>query len=314
MAAATDKNRAYARSVRHVLSALGYSEQPAGPPPLSEQPEQPDLVHALLFRQATPANEALGLVWEGAERLLRQELSDYGITGVERVNLSAPTALASAYSEAARALGLHRVALFQRRGPEPFSLRVALLSPPAIIASGEVLEQKAALDFAVGSALAAAMPTHALLFGMPEAKTRELLDGLLLAFGPPRRAPEEAAAVASMAEMLWQTIPARDQRRLRQLCEDPGRMSYEDALRSARRAARRAGLFVSGDLGASLQRMAGDREGGAAADTQELVRICRGTAGGRDLFGLAIGPEFAEMRWQRRPSNMPASDAWGTLR
>ena len=194
----------------------------------------------MLFRQATPANEALGLVWEGAERLLRQELSDYGITGVERVNLAAPTALASAYSDAARALGLHRVALFQRRGPEPFSLRVALLSPPAIIASGEVLEQKAALDFAVGSALAAAMPAHALLFGMPEVKARELLDGLLLAFGPPRRAPEGAAAVAAVAEMLWQAIPARDQRRLRQLCEDPERMSYEDALRSARRTARLA--------------------------------------------------------------------------
>jgi tetratricopeptide (TPR) repeat protein len=315
-AALADHNPVHASAVQHILHVLGHSPLDVPPPPLSQQPEQPQLVQALLLRDSMPANEALATVWEGAERLLHRDLSEYGVTGLERVGLNAPTLLGQTYAESARALGLTRVPLFQRRSPEPFTIRVALLSTPGLIASGEVIEHKATLDFAVGSALAAAMPNHAVLFGMPEAKARELLEGLALAFGPPsgRNARASSGAVA-LAEMLWQTIPGRDQRRLGQLCENVDGLGYEAAVRAARRAARRAGLYVSGDLAVGLRRItSGEHEGGLPPDSEDLARTCAATAGGRDLFGLAISPEFAEMRWRGRPANMPLPEGWGNLR
>ncbi|MBN1612506.1 MAG: hypothetical protein JW940_38100 [Polyangiaceae bacterium] len=315
-AALADHNPVHASAVQHVLYVLGHSTLDVPPPPLSQQPEQPQLVQTLLLRDSMPANEALATVWEGAERLLRRDLSEYGVTGLERVGLNAPTLLGQTYAEAARALGLTRIPLFQRRSPEPFTIRVALLSTPGLIASGEVIEHRRTLDFAVGSALAAAMPNHAVLFGMPEVRARELLEGLAIAFGAPSgRNPKASSGAVALAEMLWQTIPGRDQRRLRQLCEDAEGLAYEAAVRAARRAARRAGLYVAGDLGVGLRRItSSEHEGGLPPDSEDLARTCAATAGGRDLFSLAISPEFAEMRWRRRPANMPLPEGWGSLR
>jgi hypothetical protein len=315
-AALADHNPVHASAVQHVLCVLGHSPLDISPPPLSQQPEQPQLVQALLLRDSMPANEAIATVWEGAERLLRRDLSEYGVTGLERVGLSSPTLLGQTYAESARALGLTRVPLFQRRSPEPFTIRVALLSTPGLIASGEVIEHKPALDFAVGSALAAAMPNHAVLFGMPEVKARELLEALTIAFSAPSgQNPKASGGAVALAEMLWQTIPGRDQRRLRQLCEDADGLGYEAAVRAARRAARRAGLYVSGDLAVGLRRItSGEHEGGLPPDSEDLARTCAATAGGRDLFSLAISPEFAEMRWRKRPANMPLPEGWGNLR
>ena len=300
-AAFADRNLAHAHAVDHVLGIFDRSRPRIDAPPLEAQPEQPDGVRALLFRDALGATaEALALVWEGAEHVFRRDAGTYGVTGVERVPLGAPTAVARIYSTAARALGLTRTPLFQRRSSGPVTVSVALLSPPALILSGEVRRETTALAFHIGAMLAAAMPEHVLLFGSPESQTRAVLKGLSLAFGSPHDGHGGPGSAANLAEVLWESIPTRSQRRLRELCDEPGALDYDAAMATARLAVRRAGLFVTGDLGVALAEACAD-ESIAPRSLSEpggLSALCSASPAIADLVRLAVGSEYAEARWQ----------------
>jgi hypothetical protein len=302
-AALRDRDPVYARAVEHTLSVLN-TGQVSEPPSLSEQPEQPDAVRALLFReQSSRALEALSLVWEGAEHVFRRDPSTYGVTGLERVPVGAPTPLARCYAALARALGLLRTPLFQRRSAGPVTVSLALLSPPAVILSGDVRQESPELRFHLGAMLAAATPQFALLFGSPESQGRAVLRGLSFAFGPPRPKAggpggSNPGAVLNLAEVLWESIPARLQRRLRELCDDPDALSYDTALAAAKMAVRRAGFFASGDLACALRQVAAEE--GYELDTpqQNLRTFVRDHAAARNLYSLALGAEYAHTRFQ----------------
>jgi len=298
-AALADRNLNYARAVDHVLSVIMPGRERIEPPPLSEQVEQPDAVRGMLFRDTLgPVQEALAIVWEGAEHVFRRDASTYGVTGLERVPLTSPTPLARVYSGAARALALTRTPLFQRRSAGAITVNLALLSPPAVILSGDVRHDTPELRFHLGAMLAASIPQFALLFGSPESQARAVLKGLGFAFGPPRQT--KSGGVLNLAEVLWESIPARFQRRLRELCDRPEQLDYDSALRSSRIALRRAGLFVAGDLGVALTEAAADdgitREQLRAPNG--LAEISRNAPSIRSLLTLALSPEYAQTRWQ----------------
>jgi len=297
-AALLDRDPVYARAAEHVLAVLT-SGQPVEAPALSDQPEQPDAVRALLFReQSSRALEALSLVWEGAEHVFRRDPSTYGVTGLERVPAGAPTPLARSYAALARALGLLRTPLFQRRSAGPVTVSLALLSPPAVILSGDVRQDSPELRFHLGAMLAAATPQYALLFGSPESQGRAVLRGLAFAFSPPRADASSPGAVLNLAEVLWESIPARLQRRLRELCEDPAALDYDLALGAAKLAVRRAGFFGSGDLAVSLRQVA--LEEGYELDTaeQNMRTFVSANPTARNLYSLALGAEYAHTRFQ----------------
>ncbi|MFO0571122.1 MAG: hypothetical protein U0263_36150 [Polyangiaceae bacterium] len=257
-AALGDRNHVYARAIEHVLALFDPSIEPVMPPSLADQPEDPERVRSLLFRDALGSSaEALALVWDGAAHVFRREPATYGVTGVERVPLNAPSPLARAYAGAARVLGLSRTPLFQRRSVGPITLGVALLTPPALIVSGEVARESPDLRYHLGAMLVATLPEHVLLFGSGEEQARNLFKGILLAFGPPEEQKAGLASAGNLAEVLWERIPARSQRRLRELCHDAGGIDYDTAIEAARRAVRRAGLFASGDLAVALRRPVG---------------------------------------------------------
>jgi tetratricopeptide (TPR) repeat protein len=297
-AALRDRDPVYARAVEHTLSVLT-SGQGMEPPALSEQPEQPDAVRALLFReQSSRALEALSLVWEGAEHVFRRDPSTYGVTGLERVPAGAPTPLARTYAALARTLGLLRTPLFQRRSAGPVTVSLALLSPPAVILSGDVRQESAELRFHLGAMLAAATPQYALLFGSPESQGRAVLRGLAFAFGPPRENAGNVGAVLNLAEVLWESIPARLQRRLRELCSEPDSLDYDMALAGAKLAVRRAGFFAAGDLGASLRQIALEEEYALDTAHQNMRSFVRDSVTARNLYSLALGAEYAHTRFQ----------------
>jgi tetratricopeptide (TPR) repeat protein len=312
-----DRNVVYARAVEHVLRAFDPRAAPLEPPPLGEQVEQPDRVHSMLFRDTvTPATEALGLVWSGALHMFRRDPSSYGVTGLERVAQSSPTPLARLFGSASRLLGLTRTPLFQRKSTEPVTINVALLHPPALLLSGDVRTETPALGYHLGAMLAATLPEHVLLYGAPEAQVSGVLRALVAAFGPPQTSRGQLAAIATLAEMLWESMPSRAQRRLRELCDDPSRLEYDVALSSARQAVRRAGLFVSGDLTVAVREACADlgvstwgldAPGGLAA-------LCSSIPAVADLVRLATSPEYASARWQQvRGGGRHASNQWGTV-
>jgi cellulose synthase operon protein C len=297
-AALRDRDPVYARAVEHVLSVLT-SGHGTEPPPLSDQPEQPDAVRALLFKeQSSVALESLSLVWEGAEHVFRRDPSTYGVTGLERVPAGAPTPLARAYAALARALGLLRTPLFQRRSAGPVTVSLALLSPPAVILSGDVRQESAELRFHLGAMLAAATPQYALLFGSPESQGRAVLRGLAFAFGPPREKAGDMGAVLNLAEVLWESIPARLQRRLRELCDEPDALDYDLALAAAKLAVRRAGFFAAGDLATALRQIAAEEEYELDTAQQNLRTFVRDNLTARNLYSLALGAEYAHTRFQ----------------
>ncbi|MFO7179427.1 MAG: hypothetical protein DIU78_012075 [Pseudomonadota bacterium] len=299
-AALADDNIAHARAIEHVLSVLVPGREPVRAPPLSELEERSDAVRALLLRDLdAPALEALGLVWEGAEHVFRRDPSTYGVTGLERVPAGAPTPLARAFAATARALGMARTPLFQRRSAGSITVSLALLSPPAIVVSGDIRQETPELIFHLATMLLGTLPPFLLLFGASEAQARAVLQALRFAFGPPRPG-SNSAGVPALAEIFWESIPARHQRRLREICEDNSALEYDRAMALASIAARRAGLLVTGDLGLSLretcieERIALDRLSSEA----DLGELCATDASIRSLFQMATSLEYAEVRFR----------------
>jgi hypothetical protein len=261
----------------------------------------PDAVRGLLFREIdSPTLEALAIVWDTAEHLFRRDPGAYGITGLERIQPNAPTLLAHAYAGASRALGALRVPLFQRRTAGPVTVGVALLSPPAVVLSGDVQAETSQLHFHLGAMLAAASPQLVMLFGLPEAQARSVLRALAFAFGPSRPDASGLGPALNLAEMLWESIPARPQRRLRELCHDPVALDYDQAILDARIAVRRAGLFVAGDFAVAAREVCTDE----GLDLDQLRTpdgfsvLCRQSPSLASLHSLALSPEYAEIRWQ----------------
>lgn len=300
-AAVADRNPVYAQALEHVLRAFRPGAAPVLAPALSELPDDPERVRSMLFRDVHgTAAEALALVWEGAEHVFRRDPGSYGVTGLERVAHGAHTPLATAYTAASRALGLLRTALFQRRSAGSVTLNVALLSPPAIILSGDVRADTAELRFHLGAMLAAAMSERVLMFGSPESQVRTVLAALGLAFGPPGQSRPNLTGAAHLAEVLWEAIPARSQRRLAELCEQPDATDYDLASSRAYLATRRAGLFVCGDLPTAVREIASEAamDPSALADLGGLKAACAENEAIADLVCLATSAEYAEARWQ----------------
>jgi len=124
--------------------------------------------------------------------------------------------------------------------------------------------------------------------------------GLAFAFGPPRPAPggSNPGAVLNLAEVLWESIPARLQRRLRELCDEPDVLDYDAALSAAKLAVRRAGFFAAGDLAAALRQIAAEEGYDLDTPQQDLRAFVRDNPTARNLYSLALGAEYAHTRFQ----------------
>jgi hypothetical protein len=248
----------------------------------------------------SPTLEALALVWETAGHLFQRDPGAYGITGLERVQPMAPTALGRAYGSVARALGSLRTPLFQRRTAGPVTVGVALLATPAVVLSGDVGAETPELRFHLGAMLAAASPQLVMLFGLPEAQARSVLRALGFAFGPARPDASGIGPALNLAEMLWESIPARPQRRLRELCHDLDALDYDQALLQARVAIRRAGLLATGHLGVALREVAHEDglEPTLVGAAGGLARLAAASPSVTSVYQLAIAAEYAETRWR----------------
>jgi cellulose synthase operon protein C len=178
---------------------------------------------------------------------------------------------------------------------------VALLQPPAVIVGGDVGEPSPAVAFRLGAALAGTLPEHVLATAASEGLLGNVLSALQVAFGPPQTQRTPVGEVATLAGMLWETVPARAQRRLSELCEDPAHLVVDAALESARQVGRRYGLFVCGDLFATVRETCGDLglETTGLDRPGALAHLCATSPAIADLVRLATSAEFADARWRR---------------
>lgn len=298
-AARLDKNPNYVRAIEHVLRAFDAQATPMVPPPLSAQQTQPGMLTLLTRHSREVAGEAFGVVWEGASGLFAKAPTAYRMTGLERVAPGPMWTLSRLYEVALRLLDTPRFALFHRRGSGPLTLTVALLQNPSAILGGEAKEDGPDVRWMLGHALASVLPQNALAVGLPETEARLVWEVLLGAFGPPGRIKMERAH-ANLAEMLWQSLAPRAQRRLKELLASDDPAPFELVVERANQSGRRVGMFLTGDFAHAARTVVGEH---AALDAEELkrpgglARLCAELPSLADLYRLAVRPEYADARW-----------------
>lgn len=300
-AAHRDGNEALANAVRHVIGSYGGGE-PISPPDIEGLEPHGNAALSLAQQGAiSPLHEALAVVWEHCHGLYKKDLSAYRISGVERVPLSAPTALGGLYRDASKVLGGSKTAVFRLPGQNDIALQLGLLSPPAVIVAGEIGAVSPELSFHFGAMLVAASPEHALTFGCTPEEVQHLLDALAVSFGPGRASDSRPdPEVTRVAAYLWETIPSRAQRRLSQLCKRSEDLLYEPLAVSAKRVLRRAGLLVCGDLPTAVTDVCYENGMTPPTNLSELAECAATNPAVGDLLGLALSPEYAEVRFRVR--------------
>jgi hypothetical protein len=169
-----------------------------------------------------------------------------------------------------------------------------------VIVSGDIDGSSSELSFHFGAMLAGAAPEHALLFGLAPNDVQNLLDALAVSFGSGRAAGESRPdpEVTRVAAYLWETIPSRSQRRLSQLCRDPQHLDYAQIAASSRRVLRRAGLLVCGDLPTAIADACTEAGLVPPRSLSALGDCAASSSAVGDLLGLALSPEYAELRFR----------------
>ena len=299
-AALADRDRVHATAVEHVIEVLRGDPGSVQPPPITP-PSEPDRLHMMLFRGVrTDASELFAHVWENASHLFARDPAAFGLTGLERVAIGAPTPMGRTVATAARGLGLMKTPVFRRRTSGPLSLSVVLLQSPAVVVSGDGPEDPAELAGRLGAMIAATMPSNAMLFGMPATAVKQLMAALATAFGPPEEGRGRESESAILAGELWRAVPGRAQQRMQQILKQTP-LSYDDVWARALQVSRRAGLFVTGNLRIALLDVANDpgtKDRVQLASRDALRSLCQTSTSAADLLRFATSVEYAQARWR----------------
>ncbi len=298
-AARLDHNQNYYRAIDHVVRAMDPSLGGSKPPPLSAQSMQPGMLTLLNRHSRESAFEAFGVVWESASALFAKAPTAYRMTGIERVVPGPMSTLSRLHEVALRLLDTPRFTLFHRRESGPLTLTVALLQSPAAILSGDARDDGADVRWMLGRALASVLVHNALPMGLPEAEGRLLWEVLLGSFGPPSRTKVDSGH-ATLAEMLWQALSPRAQRRLKELLEGGDATPFELLVERAQQNGRRVGMFLTGDFAHAARTVVAEYKEFDAALVGKpggLARLSAEVPAVTDLFRLAVQPEYADARW-----------------
>jgi hypothetical protein len=313
-AALADHNPTFARAVDHVLRAFDPSAGPLPPPPLGCQVEHSGMLQLLARPTGDPLGDVVMHIWESAAPLLARDLASYGVSGTDRVSPGAATTLSRLYEQATRLLGTS-VQLYARRPPERASRTsssipakgpprgsVLLAQPLAALVTGEVRDDSPALRYALGYALAAALPRNALLLGMDDPEARIVWTAILAAFGPTETGRSLDAASSRLIEAFWTTVPPRAERRIKEVLIQAD-TAFAPVLERAKQTGRRVGLFLAGDFEAVTRIVAAE-----LAVPEELLtapsleELCTRPVIA-DLLRLAVRPEYADARFQPMPES-----------
>jgi hypothetical protein len=105
---------------------------------------------------------------------------------------------------------------------------------------------------------------------------------------------------AQLADMLWQTLAPRTQRRLKELLASANAGAIDLVFERARQSGRRVGMFLTGDFAHAAHRTLAEFPGADPADLGRpggLERLCKRYPALADLLRLAVRPEYADARW-----------------
>ncbi len=214
-AAGADRNPPYEMALDHVARTLDPGASPVAAPALSAQVMLPGFLAFLTRAVEDWVAQALALVWEDGHSTWVKEAT--GALDGARPASASRGAVASLYETAISLLALPRVPLFLRPSEDPPSPHVALTWPAVAIVSGRLDDDSPELRFALGQALALALPPNVLAVGLGEAQARNTFRAVMGAFGPPEASRAMNRESGRLAEALWHVLLPRTQRRLQML-------------------------------------------------------------------------------------------------
>jgi hypothetical protein len=291
----------HADAIEHVLFVFQGNPAPQAPR-LEELPSRSEsTVRLLLGHLEGTVSDALSIVCRAG--LYRTEDARAALDGCDLVTPGAPTTLGRIHGALQRLWQLEGVRLYHRQVRGPLGYRVELLSPVSAFVHGTAEEPTPALTFIVGSALAAATPACAYAEALSASELETFLRGLLAAFGPvdTDAAAVKTVEVAQLAQELWGIIRGADERKVRELCYEPTRVTAGVARLDAGRARRRAGLFACGDLLTALVQTAAELGMSTSvpfADPDGLRELCAHPSLS-NLVDMALDETYAASRWRR---------------
>jgi hypothetical protein len=296
-AALADRDTSYAAALRHCVATFQNPGNAPVAPALQHQTEQIDVLSRLLCgAPLPPALETLSILCRNVPQLFRQQES---LEGTRKVALDGLGPLSQLVTVLHRLFGTHKTQVLERPGPRPVTFRLLLGEPVTLLIDGEGNPLAAEYRHYFGATLFGSRPELALACGLPRERLAVVFDAVLAAFGPPRQLSGDVARVAQLAERLWETVPARAQRHLQELCEQPDQVTLERALRVAQSAWLRAGLFASGDLGIAARdaaRLVGI-DSASLYDPKVLESASEQHEMLAELLRFATSLEYAALRW-----------------
>ncbi len=300
--ASREGNQSLNRALRHVLGCYDAGETIVAPD-FQELDAQADYVKSVLWQGVrSGSSEAMHIIWEGAHSLFQRSLQDYGLSGEQRVSLSAHTPLGHLYKGAAGLLGMGRAGLFADRKGDVVSMKVGLLREPIVILSGQVNQITPEFMFHFGAMIAAAAPEHALLYGVAPGEMKKFLQAVRLGFGSAEgRNSNPDPEISKLAATLWDLMPGRSQRRLTEICKTPKLVNLRAVSEHSRLVLRRAGLLVSGDLKVAVADAAREARLVPPTTMDELSTCARASPLVADLLSVAVSQEYAEVRFRQLP-------------
>jgi hypothetical protein len=259
--------RAEARVAESILSLFDRGVTPPPPVTLDGAIEE-DVLAAERHDPAYAAiRSLLRRVWEnGAQLLFRRSLQAYRTLGTDRVSVLAQSPIARAYAAATRVLGTTSTPLYVRQwgGGE---LIVATTSPPSIIAGPSFEGPEHELRFRLARAIELARPDNVLVGGLAAPEARTVIEATVAAFGPAEESGKVSREAAAFAAELWRTMPAAQQRAVRdELLALPTPLTFAAAYHGVQAAAARAGLLVAGDVRTAIYALRADDDALAALD------------------------------------------------
>ena len=188
-AAGADRNTPYEQALDHVARVLAHGASPLAAPPLTAQVMLPGFLAFLTRAIEDRVAQALALVWEDGHATWVKEATG-ALDGAQPASATRG-AVVGIYETAISLLSLPRVPLFLRPSDDPPSPRVALMWPAVAIVSGRIDDDSPELRFALGQALALALPTNVLALGLGDVQAQSAFRAVMGAFGPPRVEPRD---------------------------------------------------------------------------------------------------------------------------
>jgi tetratricopeptide (TPR) repeat protein len=272
-------------------------------PALDHQIESVPLLRGLLFNEPDGLwPKALEVIWESTRRVLEWE-SVRDIQLARRIRLEQGSALGDICAPLARLLGLSGTPVLQMLASGEHRVRVIMLGEPSVLVHGDPIEDSSLLRYDLGAALAGTLPPYTIINAATYEQIDDLFRAVQGAFGPPETSQTNFTSTARLAALLWESVPQRTQRLMIEWCKD-GKLTRERAVASARRAARRAGLFAAGDLSVALGRVVTEEgiDPALLDGDAGLSLLCVRSPAAADLVRLACDPVYAHLRW--RPDAM----------